>query len=102
MCADFFVFKEGEIMENRLALIGIIIEDFEASQTVNSVLHDFASFIIGRMGIPYRERNVSVISVAIDAPNDTISSLSGKLGMIKGVSTKTIYSKLNKKKESYD
>ena len=78
-------------METRIALIGIIVEDIEASNRINDILHEYNQYIVGRMGIPYRAQ--SVISVAIDATNDVISSLSGKLGMIKGISVKTIYSK---------
>ncbi len=80
-------------MENRLALIGIIVEDSEAAREINNTLHDYGEYIIGRMGIPYGKRGISVISVAVDAPGSVISALSGKLGMIKNVSVKTMYSK---------
>lgn len=80
-------------METRIALIGIIVEDTKAVENVNEILHNYGSYIIGRMGIPYREKQVNIISIVIDAPNDVISSLSGKLGMIKGISVKTVYSK---------
>ena len=80
-------------METRIALIGIIVEDTNAVENVNESLHNYGSYIIGRMGIPYREKQVNIISIVIDAPNDVISSLSGKLGMIKGISVKTVYSK---------
>lgn len=80
-------------METRIALIGIIVEDTNAVENVNEILHNYGSYIIGRMGIPYREKHVNIISIVIDAPNDVISSLSGKLGMIKGISVKTVYSK---------
>lgn len=80
-------------METRIALIGIIVEDKNAVENVNEILHNYGSYIIGRMGIPYREKQVNIISIVIDAPNDVISSLSGKLGMIKGISVKTVYSK---------
>ena len=76
-------------METRIALIGIIVEDTNAVENVNEILHNYGSYIIGRMGIPYREKQVNIISIVIDAPNDVISSLSGKLGMIKGISVKT-------------
>ena len=79
-------------MENRIALLGIIIEDGDAVPTVNALLHGFSEFIVGRMGIPYREKGVSVISIVMDAPTSTINSLSGKLGMINGVSAKAQYS----------
>lgn len=80
-------------METRIALIGIIVENTNAVENVNEILHNYGSYIIGRMGIPYREKQVNIISIVIDAPNDVISSLSGKLGMIKGISVKTVYSK---------
>ena len=80
-------------MEDRIALIGIFIEDQAASVELNRILHDFAPYIIGRMGIPYREKNISIVSLAIDADNDVISSLSGKLGMLRGIHVKTMYSR---------
>ncbi|MDY4078784.1 MAG: TM1266 family iron-only hydrogenase system putative regulator [Clostridium sp.] len=83
-------------METRIALIGIIVEDIESAGKINEILHEYSPYLVGRMGIPYREKNVSIISVVIDADNNVISSLSGKLGMIKGISVKTIYSKNNK------
>lgn len=83
-------------MDKRIGLIGIVIEREDAVEKLNGILHDYGKYIVGRMGIPYRERNISVISVVIDAPSDVISSLSGKLGMIKGISIKTVYSKLPK------
>ncbi len=79
-------------METRVALIGIVVEDPSSVEKLNGLLHQFGKYIIGRMGIPYQKKNISVISIAIDAPMDVISSLSGKLGMLKGVSTKTVYS----------
>ena len=81
-------------METRIALIGIVIENRDSAQKMNEVLHEYGEFIIGRMGIPYAKRNVSVVSVVVDAPNDTISALSGKLGMIPHVNSKTVYSKI--------
>lgn len=80
-------------METRIALIGIIVEDVEAVERLNSLLHDYGQYIIGRMGLPYREKNISIISVVVNAEADTISTLAGKLGMIKGITVKTIYSK---------
>ncbi len=80
-------------METRIALIGIIVEDTEATEELNEVLHGYGEYVIGRMGIPYRSKNVCIISVVVDAPNGIISSLAGKLGMIKGISVKTVYSK---------
>jgi putative iron-only hydrogenase system regulator len=82
-------------METRVAIIGIIVEDSESVDKLNSVLHEYGRYIIGRMGIPYRERNISIISIAVDAPNDIISALSGKLGKLPGVSTKAAYSKVS-------
>lgn len=79
-------------METRVAVIGIIVEDESSVNTLNEVLHDYGSFIIGRMGVPYRAKSINVISIAIDAPQDTISALSGKIGRIKGISAKTAYS----------
>ena len=81
-------------MENRVAMISIVIHDLECVDRVNNLLHEFAPYIIVRMGIPYRTRGISLISVAMDAPGDAISSLSGKLGMIKGVSAKAVYAKV--------
>lgn len=87
-------------MEKRIGLIGIVVENDEAVEKLNNILHDYGKYIVGRMGIPYRERNISVISVVIDAPTDVISSLAGKLGMITGISIKTVYSKLPKFSEN--
>ena len=79
-------------MENRVAMISIVVEDYSAAESVNALLHQFGQYIIGRMGIPYRARKISLISVAIDAPGDQISALSGKIGRLSGVSIKTAYS----------
>ena len=81
-------------MEERVAIIGIIVEDTESAESVNKVLHEYGKYIIGRMGIPYHKKHISVISIAVDAPLDAISAISGKLGKINGVSTKTAYSKI--------
>lgn len=81
-------------MENRVAIIGIIVGNRESVLKMNDILHDYSEYIIGRMGIPYRDRGISVISIIIDAPQSTISALSGKLGMLPQVNTKTIYSQL--------
>lgn len=85
-------------METRVALIGIVVEDLNSAERLNGLLHDYGQYIIGRMGIPYEKKGVSIISVAVDAPQDVISALSGKLGMIDGVTAKTIYSKLGETK----
>ena len=79
-------------METRVAVIAIIIEDGSSAQEVNEFLHDAAQYIIGRSGIPYRDTGISIICIAIDAPQDIISTLSGKIGRLKGVSVKTAYS----------
>ena len=81
-------------MDSRVSVISIIIKDEEAAVTVNELIHEFRNYIVGRMGIPYRQREVSIISVVLDAPGDVTSSLSGKLGMLKGVSAKTLTAKL--------
>jgi len=86
-------FLEGCNMETRIALIGIIVEDTNSAEKINHILSTYGEYIIGRMGVPYREKGISIISVTIDAPSDIISALSGKLGMLPGVSSKTIYAK---------
>lgn len=95
LVAYFFM---EEKMEKRVALIGIVVEQYESAEKLNRILHEYGEYVIGRMGIPYREKNMNIISVAVDAPMDVISTLSGKLGMLPGVSSKTIYAK--SKKES--
>ena len=79
-------------MESRVALIGIIVEKSESVEKVNTILHDYAPHILGRMGLPYREKGISIISIAVDAPQDVISTLSGKIGRLDGISAKTAYS----------
>ena len=79
--------------ETRIALIGILVEEPNSVEQMNRLLHEYAPYIIGRMGIPYREKKLSILSVAMDAPQPVISALAGKLGMLPGVSTKTLYSK---------
>ena len=79
-------------METRVAVIGIVVEDMDSVEKLNAVLHDYGPYIIGRMGIPYREKKVNIISIALDAPQDTISAMSGKIGNLPGVSVKTAYS----------
>ena len=78
-------------MKKRLAVIGIIVEQAESAEDVNDSLHSYREYIVGRMGIPYRQRDMSVISVIVDGPNDVISSMSGKLGMVDGVTSKSVY-----------
>lgn len=87
-------------MEKRVAVMSIIVEKNEAVEKLNSILHDASQFIIGRMGIPYREKNVSVISVVIDAPQNITAALSGKIGNLDGVTVKTAYS--NVLSENYE
>lgn len=79
-------------METRIAVIGIIVEDQNSVEPLNSLLHEYGSHIIGRMGIPYAKRGINVISIAIDAPQDIISALSGKIGRLPGITAKTAYS----------
>ena len=86
-------------MDTRVAIIGIIVERPEAVEAMNSILQEYGKYIIGRMGIPYREKGLSVISIAVDAPQDIISALSGKIGKLAGVSAKTAYSKVITKVE---
>ncbi len=81
-------------METRVAVISIIVSQKDVVEALNNVLHQYSEYIIGRMGLPYREKNVNIICVAVDAPQDTISALSGKLGLLPGVSAKTAYSNL--------
>ena len=80
-------------MENKLAVLAIIVNDSGAVETVNSLLHEFREYVVGRMGLPYRLKNVNIISVVLDAPAEKINSLSGKLGMINGVSSKVLTAK---------
>ena len=81
-------------MQTRIAVIGIIVENPDSVARLNALLHEYSNYILGRMGIPHRERGLSIISIVLDALNDIISALSGKLGMLPDVSTKTIYSKV--------
>ena len=81
-------------MQKRVVLLGIIVENTAAVEQLNILLHAHNEYIIGRMGIPYKDKKVSVISVIVDGPNDVIGALTGKIGMIKGVSVKTLYSKV--------
>ncbi len=79
--------------DSRVAVVSIIVENTDCSEKLNGILHDFGEYIIGRMGIPYKEKKISVLSVVLDAPSETINSLTGKLGMISGVTAKTLFSK---------
>lgn len=86
-------------METRIAVIGIVVENSESVEQLNRILHEYGEFIIGRMGIPYRKCGVNIVSIAIDAPQDKISALSGKIGRLPGVSAKTAYSNVVTKNE---
>ena len=79
-------------METRIAVISIIVEKSDSAESINTLLHEYGEYIIGRMGIPYRKRNVNIISIALEAPQNTVAALSGKIGKIDGVSVKTAYS----------
>ncbi len=79
-------------METRVAVMGIIVENPESVEALNALLHEYAQYIVGRMGVPYREKKINIMSVALDAPQDAISTLAGKIGKLNGVSVKTAYS----------
>ena len=79
-------------MDTRVAVMSVIVENGDAVEKLNAILHEYGEFIIGRMGIPYRKRKVSIVSIALDAPQNTISALAGKIGTLPGVSVKTAYS----------
>ncbi len=81
-------------MKTRVAVMSIIVKNGETVEKLNGILHDYGDYIIGRMGIPYRHRGINIISVAIDAPQDTISALAGKLGNLNGISVKTAFSEV--------
>ena len=79
-------------METRVAVISIIVTQSDRVEMLNDLLHEYASYIIGRMGIPYKEKGISIISIAIDAPQDKISTLAGRIGKLPGISVKTAFS----------
>ena len=79
-------------MASRVAIVGIIVENPEAVEKLNAILHEYAGYIIGRMGLPYRARGINIISIAMDAPQDVINALSGKIGNLEGICSKTVYS----------
>ncbi len=81
-------------METRVALIGIIVENTDSVERLNQLLHEYGEHIIGRMGIPHRERRMNIISIVVDAPQEVISALSGKIGMLPGINSKVIYGKV--------
>lgn len=82
-------------METRIAAVSIIVENADSVEKLNAILHEYGQYIIGRMGIPYHKRNISIISIVMDAPQEIITALSGKLGMLKDVSAKAVFSKKN-------
>lgn len=89
-------------METRVAVVGIIVEDPNSVQMLNTVLHEYREWIISRMGLPYPKKSISIISLALDAPQDVISALTGKIGRLKGVSSKTAYSNVVSHKTEHD
>ena len=80
-------------MDTRVAVMSIIVEDVQSVEELNAILHEYSGFIIGRMGLPYRAKKINIISIALDAPQDVISALSGRVGNLEGVSVKTAFSK---------
>lgn len=78
-------------METRVALVAIIVREDASVSALNELLHQYGSYMVGRMGVPYRSRGVNIISVAMDAPADVISALSGKIGKLPGITAKTVY-----------
>ena len=88
--------------DTRVAILGIIVEDPDAVEDLNAILHDFGPYVIGRMGIPYHARNIHIISVVVDAPQDIISNLSGRIGKLPGVSSKTAYAKVSAAHEAHE
>ncbi|MBQ8107674.1 MAG: iron-only hydrogenase system regulator [Ruminococcus sp.] len=79
-------------METRVAVIAVIVQSLDSAEGVNALLHEYSQYIIGRMGVPYREKGLSIISIAVDAPADKINTLAGKIGRLQGVTAKTVYS----------
>ncbi|MCH5272886.1 MAG: iron-only hydrogenase system regulator [Lachnospiraceae bacterium] len=86
-------------METRVAVMSIIVENSDTVEKLNLILHTYGEYIVGRMGIPYRKKNINIISVAVDAPQDTISALAGKIGKLPGVSVKTAFSNVSKQED---
>jgi len=81
-------------MEKRIGVVGVVVENFDSVSMVNNILHEYARIIVGRMGIPYRERNISVISLIVDGTSDEVSALTGKLGKVQGVNVKSALTKI--------
>jgi putative iron-only hydrogenase system regulator len=86
------MYEGGTEMDTRVALIAIIAKTNDCADRINALLHEYRAYIIGRLGLPYREKGINIITVAIDAPEDIINSLAGKIGRIEGVNAKTVYS----------
>lgn len=86
-----FLFRRS-MTENRLALLAIIVEDSSNTAQMNALLHEYAPYIIGRMGIPYRQRDIALVSIAMDAPAEIINALTGRLGRLAGIRAKAVYS----------
>ncbi len=89
-----FLHCGGSNMETRVAVVGIIVEDINSAEKLNEILHDYGQYIVGRMGIPYRERGINVISLVVDAPQTEISAMTGKIGRLDGISVKAAYSSI--------
>lgn len=90
----FFICRGKDSMETRVATVGIIVEDAASVEPLNGILHDYGKYIIGRIGIPYRDKSINVICIAMDAQQDEISAMSGKIGRLTGISAKTAYSNM--------
>lgn len=86
--------EDSQVAQNRIALVGILVQDSSAVESVNAVLHEYAPYIVGRMGLPLRDRGINAISVVVDAPNNVINALTGKLGTIGGISAKALFQKV--------
>ena len=94
LCQPWKTTRMEEKMDTRPAIIAVIIEDNESVKEFNAILHEYAEYVIGRMGIPYRTKGINIISVAVDAPQDVTSSMAGRIGRLKGVTAKTVYSNI--------
>ena len=84
-------------METRVAILGIVVENADSVEMLNDLLHKYSRYIVGRMGVPYKERGISLISIMLDGPMNQISALSGKIGQLPGITSKAVYSKLSEK-----
>ncbi|MBQ9536917.1 MAG: iron-only hydrogenase system regulator [Desulfovibrionaceae bacterium] len=80
-------------MEDRVAIIAILVSQKESVSTINEILHEYSEYIIGRLGLPYKQKNINIISIVLDAPQDKVSALAGKIGKLQGVTTQTLFSK---------